>query len=106
LKPTRFFPEGIAKLIGRITKEAFKQHWWSKLLGLIAYPVMRQVKKRIDPSRHNGASLLGLQGIVVKSHGGADVLAFTQAIHQAMAEIEHDIPQRIREEVGVLLEEQ
>jgi len=98
--------EGIAKLIGRITKEAFKQHWWSKLLGLIAYPVMRQVKKRIDPSRHNGASLLGLQGIVVKSHGGADVLAFTQAIHQAVAEIEHDIPQRIREEVGVLLEEQ
>lgn len=97
--------EGVAKLIARIIKEVFKQHWFSKLLGLIAYPVLRQVKKRIDPSRHNGASLLGLQGIVVKSHGGANVLAFTQAIHQALVEIEHDIPQRIREEVGALLEE-
>jgi glycerol-3-phosphate acyltransferase PlsX len=79
--------EGIAKLIGRITKEAFKRNWFSSLMGLIAYPVMRQVKKRIDPARHNGASLLGLQGIVVKSHGGADIVAFTQAIHQAVAEI-------------------
>ena len=97
--------EGAAKLIVRISKEIFKRHWFTQLLGLIAYPVMRQVKKRIDPARHNGASLLGLQGIVIKSHGGADVLAFTQAIYQALAEIEHDIPQQIREEVGALLEE-
>lgn len=96
--------EGTAKLITQITKEAFTQHWFSRLLGLIAYPIIRQVKKRIDPSRYNGASFLGLQGIVVKSHGGANVLAFTHAISQALMEIEHDIPKRIREEVGTLLE--
>lgn len=98
--------EGVAKLIARITKESFKKNWFSMLLGLIAYPVMRQVRRRIDPSRYNGASLLGLQGIVIKSHGGANVLAFTQAICEALAEIEHDIPARIREEVGMLLEDQ
>jgi glycerol-3-phosphate acyltransferase PlsX len=97
--------EGTAKLITQITKETFKRRWLWQLLGLIAYPVIRQVKKRIDPSHYNGASFLGLQGIVVKSHGGANVLAFTQAIHQALAEIEQDIPRRIREEVGTLLED-
>lgn len=98
--------EGTAKLIAQITKEAFNHNWLSRLMGLIAYPVIRRVRKRIDPSSHNGASLLGLKGIVIKSHGGANVLAFTQAIFQALAEVEHDIPQRIKEEVGALLEEQ
>lgn len=98
--------EGIAKLIGKITQEIFKQNWITKLMGLIAYPVIRRVHARIDPSRHNGASLLGLQGIVIKSHGSANVLGYTQAIYQALSEIEHDIPTRIKEEVGALLEEQ
>ncbi len=98
--------EGAAKLIVKFTKEAFAKNWLSKCMGLMAYPVIRNLKKRIDPSRYNGASLLGLNGIVVKSHGGANVLAFTHAIHQALVEVEHDIPQRIREQVGLLLEDQ
>lgn len=98
--------EGAAKLIAKITKEAFQYNWLSKLMGLIAYPVMRRVRKRIDPSNYNGASFLGLQGIVIKSHGGANVLAFTQAIREAVTEVEHDIPTRIKEKVGNLLEEQ
>lgn len=87
--------EGAAKLIVKITKEAFKYNWLSRLMGLIAYPVIRRVRKRIDPSHYNGASLLGLKGIVVKSHGGANIVAFTQAIYEALAEVEQDIPQRI-----------
>ena len=98
--------EGTAKLIVKLTKEAFSRNWLSKWMGLMAYPVIRNIKKRVDPSRYNGASLLGLNGIVVKSHGGANVLAFTHAIHQALVEVEHDIPQRIREQVGLLLEDQ
>jgi len=98
--------EGVSKLIARITKETFKQNWLFMLLGLLAYPVIRRVRKRIDPSRYNGASLLGLQGIVVKSHGSANVLAFTRAIQQAIVEVEHDISQKIKEEIGVLLEDQ
>jgi len=97
--------EGISKLIAKIAKEAFKRNWLSKCMGLMAYPIIRQLKKRIDPSRYNGASLLGLQGIVVKSHGGANVLAFTQAIYEALIAVEHDIPERIKEGVEMLLEE-
>lgn len=97
--------EGVAKLITRFSKEEFKRSLLSRLLGLTALPVIYRIKKRIDPARHNGASLLGLRGIVIKSHGGANVLAFTHAIYQALAEVENDIPQRIGQEVGVLLEE-
>ena len=64
---------------------------------------MLSVKKRIDPARYNGASLVGLQGIVIKSHGSADITAFTNAINEAVLEVKKDIPQRIRKQVVELL---
>jgi phosphate acyltransferase len=97
--------EGVAKLINTITREEFKRNWYSRLAGLIALPVFKQLKKRIDPDRHNGASFIGLQGIVIKSHGGANVRAFAQAIHEAIVEVEQNIPQKIGQEVGMLLED-
>jgi len=67
-------------------------------------PVMRDFKQTIDPRRYNGASLLGLRGIVIKSHGGADVLAFKNAIGIAKKEVHSDVPNRIAREVGSHLE--
>ena len=63
-------------------------------------PVLRALRRRIDPRRYNGASLLGLRGIVVKSHGGADALAFEHAIHIAKKEVIADIADRIEQQVG------
>ena len=63
-------------------------------------PVLRAFSRRIDPRRYNGASLLGLQSIVIKSHGGADVLAFQQAISVAELEATKRVPAQIRELMG------
>lgn len=95
--------EGAARLVGVALKQAFHQHWFSRLAGLLAWPVLKQTYRRLDPSHYNGASLVGLQGIVIKSHGSADTQAFTQALHQAVIEIERTVPQRIREQVANLL---
>jgi len=91
--------EGLAKLIGKIVKEAFSVGWLGRLMGIIAYPVLRRLKRTLDPSRYNGASLVGLNGIVVKSHGGANVIGYHQAIREAMLEVEKNVPQLIREEL-------
>lgn len=97
--------EGLSKLIIRVAKEEYKRNWFSKMLALVSLPVLNRLKKRMDPGQRNGASLLGLQGIVIKSHGSANVSAFTQAIHQAVIEVEFDIPKKIGQKVGMLLEE-
>jgi len=57
--------------------------------------VLNRVRRKIDPRRYNGASLVGLRGIVVKSHGGADVVAFANAIREAIAEVQKNVPARI-----------
>lgn len=77
--------EGLAKLISTMTKAAFRKNILTRCAGIIALPVMRGLKKSLDPDEYNGASLLGLQGIVVKSHGGASELAFQHAIKKAMS---------------------
>lgn len=76
--------EGLAKLIMHFAREEFTRSWYTKLLALIAKPVLRSLKNRFNPDNYNGASLLGLQGVVIKSHGGASVAAFGQAISVAM----------------------
>ena len=63
--------------------------------GLLSLPVLNNLKKRLDPRRHNGASLLGLKGTVVKSHGSADELSFANAIEVARYESTHKIPDQI-----------
>ena len=87
--------EGVAKMIAVNLKAEFMRNLLNKLRGLISRPVLSAFRKRIDPRRYNGASLLGLQGIVIKSHGSADELSFANAIKIARLEAQQNIPQRI-----------
>lgn len=94
--------EGVARLIRHYMTQEFKRNLLTRLAGLIALPVLRAFGRRIDPRRYNGASLLGLQGIVIKSHGGADALAFANAIGVAMLEVEQAVPRRIDAHLAAL----
>jgi glycerol-3-phosphate acyltransferase PlsX len=91
--------EGAAKMIGAALKESFNKNYLTKLAGLVAYPVLKSFKKRIDPRLYNGASFLGLRGLVIKSHGGADALAFKTAIQLAEVEVKKDVTRKISEQV-------
>ncbi|MDQ8038850.1 MAG: phosphate acyltransferase PlsX [Rickettsiella sp.] len=97
--------EGVAKLVSHYIKLAFTRNWFSKLSGLMALHVLKGLRKRLDPAHYNGASLIGLKGIVVKSHGSADAFAFSNAINEAVLEVKKNIPERIQEQVVVLLKE-
>ncbi len=96
--------EGVAKMIRHHMKAEFSRSLLHKLAGLIALPVLRALSRKIDPRRYNGASLLGLRGIVVKSHGGADRLAFRNAIGIAKKEVYKDVPNRIARRVELVLD--
>ncbi len=96
--------EGVAKMIATMMREEFNRSLLTKLAGMIAWPVLNRFKKRVDPRRYNGASMLGLNGIVIKSHGGADVLSYANAIEIALLEIEKSVPEHIRECMEPLLE--
>ncbi len=87
--------EGLAALVNHVLKTEFIKNLVTKFAAIIALPVLSAVRKILDPRRYNGASLLGLNGIVVKSHGGADISSFFNAIKIASIEIEKDVPQRI-----------
>lgn len=97
--------EGVAKMIGHFVREEFSRTPLTKLAGMVAMPVMRSFRRRIDPRRYNGASLVGLRGTVVKSHGGADVKAFKRAIKEAVVEISKNVPERISREIETTLSE-
>ncbi|MFM2263077.1 MAG: Phosphate acyltransferase [Pseudomonadota bacterium] len=75
--------EGLATMIGGLLRQEFGRNWLTKLAGLAAYPVLAAFKKRVDHRRYNGAALLGLRGLVFKSHGSADAFAFEQALARA-----------------------
>jgi glycerol-3-phosphate acyltransferase PlsX len=77
--------EGVAKLVDRCCVGISAEPVWSRLAALVALPTLKAFKREVDPRRYNGASLVGLRGIVVKSHGGADAVAFENAIHIAEA---------------------
>jgi phosphate acyltransferase len=94
--------EGAIKLMVQMLREELTATWWTKLLALIAMPVLKRFKNRVDPSRYNGATLLGLRGIVVKSHGGADAMGFQMAIERAYVEAKHDLIAELTERVRVL----
>ena len=87
--------EGLAALVNHVLKTEFKRNWLTKLAAIFALPVLSAVRRKLDPGLYNGATLLGLNGIVVKSHGGADTNSFLNAIRIASIEIEKDVPQRI-----------
>ncbi len=93
--------EGLAHMMGGFLSREFKLNLLTKLSGLIALPVLRSFKRRLDPRRYNGASFLGLRGIVVKSHGGADSFAFGFAIDQAIEEASSGILRRISDQIAL-----
>lgn len=95
--------EGIANLIVSSLKQCFAKSLPSKLAGLIAMPVLKSFKKLFDVKKYNGASLIGLTGIVIKSHGGADRVAIANAIKVAAIEIEKDVPNRISERIEAIM---
>lgn len=98
--------EGVAKMITHFMRQEFKRNILTSLAALIALPVLKAFKKRVDPRVYNGASLLGLQHIVIKSHGSADDFSFANAIKIALLEVEKALPQRINKHIETLLEKE
>jgi glycerol-3-phosphate acyltransferase PlsX len=96
--------EGVAKLISQHIQNSFNQHWFARLAGFSAKPFLKEAISQLEPNRYNGASLVGLQGIAIKSHGSADAQAFYYAIRNAMSEIDKAVPERIQEQVSHLLQ--
>lgn len=75
--------EGVASMIGGFLRAEFSRNLLTKLIAVLAYPVLRAFARRVDHRRYNGAALLGLRGLVFKSHGSADELAFVSALERA-----------------------
>jgi glycerol-3-phosphate acyltransferase PlsX len=94
--------EGLAQMMGIFIKQEFNRNWLTKLAAVIASPVLSAFKKRVDHRRYNGASLLGLKGVVVKSHGSADSFAFQFAIERAVEEARNGVLRRINEQISLL----
>lgn len=96
--------EGTARFILRGIKQGFKKNLFTKFCALFMLPVIGPIKKRIDPARYNGASLLGLNGIVIKSHGNTSVIGYMRAIEEAIIEIEKNVPEQISHRVEEVLQ--
>jgi len=94
--------EGVAQLLATFLRKEFRRNLFTKLAALIALPVLKKFKRRVDHRQYNGASLLGLRGIVVKSHGSADVVAFTRALQRAADEARNGVLARIGERFAQL----
>jgi glycerol-3-phosphate acyltransferase PlsX len=94
--------EGIAKMIAQFLRQEIKRNPLRMLAGVVALPILRALGKRMDPGRYNGASLVGLTGTVIKSHGGADAFALRHAILVACAEVRRQVPARIGQELQAM----
>ncbi len=92
--------EGVATMIVAFLRQEFSRNPWRKLSALIAMPVLKALRARMDPGHYNGASLLGLKGVVIKSHGSADRYAFGQALRRAVEEVRNDVVRRITERMA------
>ncbi len=92
--------EGTAKLVLKLTKKAFLGSIWGIIMGLLSKPIFRKVKKTMDPRLYNGAMFLGLNGLSVKSHGGADGFAFSIAVNNAIKSVKGDLNEKIKEEIN------
>ena len=95
--------EGLVSMISSRIEALFSESLVSRMAGAVAMPLLKRLKSELAPARHNGASLLGLQGIVVKSHGGADEEAFQSAIRRAVIEVRENLPQRLHGRLEDLL---
>lgn len=95
--------EGLAQMISQMVKEEFTRNLFTRISGLLALPVIRAFRRRVDPRQYNGATLIGLNGTVIKSHGSADAVAFEHAILEALEEVRQQVPQRIGRELEFML---
>jgi phosphate acyltransferase len=95
--------EGVSRLVTQRLGVVFGRTLYRRMLSWLARPILRELGHQLDPARRNGASLLGLQGIVVKSHGGADRACFGYAIDEAVAEVKMDVPRLISEQLAASL---
>ena len=87
--------EGLARFITGAMKEEFTRSAWRKAGALAAAPTLKALKARLDPREYNGASMVGLNGVVIKSHGGADRVSFANAVRVAVTEARNGVPQQI-----------
>lgn len=93
--------EGLASMVGGFLREEFSRSIFTKFLAICAYPVLKAFKNRVDHRRYNGAALLGLRGLVFKSHGAADALAFEHALIRAYDASRHDLLARVRQRISL-----
>ncbi len=91
--------EGLAQMLGVFLREEFKRNALTRAAAIFAMPVLNAFKRRVDHRRFNGASLLGLRGIVVKSHGSADIYSFGCAIERAVEEVRNGVLQGISQRI-------
>ncbi len=94
--------EGLAQMLSVLLRREVERNWLTRVAGLCALPIFRSFKRTVDHRRYNGASLLGLQGVVVKSHGSADSFAFGFAIGRAVEEVRLGLAERIGARVNLL----
>lgn len=92
--------EGLAQMISRVLKEEFNRNLFTRLAGAFSIPVLNSLRRRMDHRRYNGASLVGLKGTVVKSHGGTDSLGFARAIDVALAEVRNNVVGQLELSLG------
>lgn len=95
--------EGVAQMVAVRVEALFARSWMARLVGAFALPLLRQLRTDLRPARYNGASFLGLQGIVVKSHGSAGAEGFRSAILRAAEDLERNMPERLRSRLEHLL---
>ncbi|MEP6679625.1 MAG: phosphate acyltransferase PlsX [Betaproteobacteria bacterium] len=94
--------EGLAQMLYEFLKAEFTRNPLTRIAALVAYPVLMGFKRRIDPRHYNGATLVGLKGVVVKSHGGADAVAFRVALDKAHAEVTRGVLDRIAQRIAAM----
>ena len=92
--------EGLASMVGALLREEFERSAYTRLVALLALPVLRRFKQRVDHRRYNGAALLGLRGLVFKSHGSADAFAFEQALARAYDAARARLLERVRDGIA------
>ena len=92
--------EGLALMLADYLREEFTRTALRRMLSVFALPMLNSFKRRVDPRRYNGATLIGLKGVVIKSHGSADVLAFRYALKKAHAEVVNRVLERIAQRLG------
>lgn len=92
--------EGLATMVSNFIKQEFTRSWWRKGVALLAYPVLSAFKKRVDHRRYNGAALLGLRGLVFKSHGSADAFAFRNALDRAYDAARNQLLDRVKTRIA------